>query len=143
MVKVAQLERIVEFPSELDAPWPYLQRNFGVDADAGNNTSNVLLNFNTKGERIYRINVGMSHLIRSSEKVFFQMFYDLEVVVSPTLHIDFLYIILILSGFPHLPRNGSLSPSLHLLFPQHLPPPPPHHQHASPRSLPGILRKSH
>lgn len=83
VVKVAQLEKVVEFPSELDAPWPYLQRNFGVDADAGNNTSNVLLNFNTRGERIYRINVGMSDLIRSSEEVFFQMFYDLEVVVSP------------------------------------------------------------
>lgn len=88
MVKVAQSEKIVEFPSELDAPWPYLQRNFGVDADAGNNTSNVLLNFNTRGERIYRINVGMSDLIRSSEEVFFQMFYDLEVVVGSNLHVN-------------------------------------------------------
>jgi hypothetical protein len=82
VVRVAQLEKIVEFPAELDAPWAYLQRHFGVDADAGNNTSNVLLNFNTRGERIYRINVGMSDVIKTSEEVFFQMFYDLEVVVS-------------------------------------------------------------
>ncbi|KAM3069617.1 hypothetical protein ACMFMF_008830 [Clarireedia jacksonii] len=83
VVRVAQLEKIVEFPPELDVPWAYLQRNFGVDADAGNNTSNVLLNFNTRGERIYRINVGMSDVIRTSEEVFFQMFYDLEVVAFP------------------------------------------------------------
>ncbi|PQE23419.1 Indoleamine 23-dioxygenase protein [Rutstroemia sp. NJR-2017a BBW] len=83
VVRVAQVEKIVEFPAELDAPWAYLQRNFGVDADAGNNTSNVLLNFNTRGERIYRINVGMSEVIKTSEEVFFQMFYDLEVVAFP------------------------------------------------------------
>lgn len=62
-------------------PWPYLQRKFGVTADSGNNTANVLHNFNEKGERVYKINVGMSDLIRSSEEVFFRMFYDLEVLV--------------------------------------------------------------
>ncbi|CAD6440169.1 407eb133-dff1-43af-a450-16cd04a5ef6e [Sclerotinia trifoliorum] len=118
VVKVAQLEKIVEFPSELDAPWPYLQRNFGVNADAGNNTSNVLLNFNTRGERIYRINVGMSDLIRSSEEVFFQMFYDLEVVAFPIYHEMVLSIIAYASSSPNtcLPHLHTINARLRDLF---------------------------
>lgn len=82
VVKVAQCEKIVDFPPELDGPWPYLQRMFGCDADAGNNTANVVHNFDSRGNRVYRINVGMSDLIRSSEDVFFKVFHDLEVNVS-------------------------------------------------------------
>lgn len=52
-----------------------------MTADSGNNTANVLHNFNEKGERVYKINVGTSELIRSSEEVFFRMFYNLEVLV--------------------------------------------------------------
>lgn len=82
VVKVAQSETVVIFPEELDTPWPYLQRNFGVTAESGNNTANVLLNFDERGERVYKINVGMSELIRSSEEVFFRMFFTLEVLVG-------------------------------------------------------------
>ena len=78
---MAQEETIVDFPPALNAPWPYLQRKFGVTAASGNNTANVLHNFNERGERVYRINVGMSDLIRSSEEAFFRMFYNLEVLV--------------------------------------------------------------
>lgn len=39
VVKVAQAEKIVDFPQELDAPWPFFQRNFGVTADSGNKYS--------------------------------------------------------------------------------------------------------
>ncbi|ESZ96147.1 hypothetical protein SBOR_3477 [Sclerotinia borealis F-4128] len=125
VVKVAQLEKIVEFPSELDAPWPYLQRNFGVDADAGNNTSNVLLNFNTRGERIYRINVGMSDLIKSSEEVFFQMFYDLEVVAFPIYHSMVLSILTYTSSspatcLPHLRTINARVRDLFLVFYENL-----------------------
>ena len=81
---MAQEEKIIDFPPELDVPWPYLQRNFGMTAESGNNTANVLLNFNERSERVYKINVGMSDLIQSSEDVFFRMFYDLEVLVSIT-----------------------------------------------------------
>ena len=72
----------MNFPLELDVPWPYLQRTFGVTADSGNVTSNMLHNINEKGERVYKINVGMSDLIQSSEEVFARMFYDVEVMVS-------------------------------------------------------------
>ena len=81
VVKAAQTEKVIDFPPELEAPWAYLQRNFGVTAESGNNTANVLLNFNERAERVYKINVGMSDLIRSSEEVFFRMFYDVEVLV--------------------------------------------------------------
>ena len=83
VVKVAQDESVVEMPFELDIPWPYLQRKFGVDADSGNNTANVLLNFNERGERIYRINVRLEEDIQRAEDKFFWLFYDVEVKVSP------------------------------------------------------------
>ncbi|KAH6639607.1 hypothetical protein C7974DRAFT_135175 [Boeremia exigua] len=83
VVKVAQAETVIEFPPELDAPWSYLQRSFGVTAMSGNNTSNVLLNFDERGERVFRINVRMSKLIQSSEEAFFQMFYDVELAATP------------------------------------------------------------
>jgi hypothetical protein len=81
-VRVAQAEKIIEFPPELDAPWPYLQRSFGVTSMSGNNTSNVLLNFNERGERVFKINVLMSELIQSSEESFFRMFHTVEVAVG-------------------------------------------------------------
>ena len=80
-MKVAQLEKVVDFPHELDVPWPYLQRKFGVTADSGNNTANVLHNFDEEGQRVYKINVGLSESIRSSEETFFRMFYDVEIMV--------------------------------------------------------------
>ncbi|MCJ1266909.1 hypothetical protein MMC22_006794 [Lobaria immixta] len=83
VVKVAQVEKVVDFPQELDAPWPFLQRNFGLASESGNNTANVLHSFNEKSERVYKINVGMSDLIRSSEEAFFRMFYNLEILAFP------------------------------------------------------------
>lgn len=83
-MKIAQEELVVELPPELDIPWLYLQRKFGVDADSGNNTANVLLNFNERGERIYRINVRLDETIQRSEDKFFWLFYDVEVKVSPS-----------------------------------------------------------
>lgn len=81
-VKVAQEERIIDFPSELELPWASLQRKFGVDSDSGSNTSNVLHNYNEKGERAYKINVDVSDLVTSTEDAFFRIFYDVEVMVS-------------------------------------------------------------
>ncbi|KAH8782992.1 hypothetical protein F5883DRAFT_404454 [Diaporthe sp. PMI_573] len=86
VVKVAQDESVVEMPFELDIPWPYLQRKFGVDADSGNNTANVLLNFNERGERIYRINVRLEEDIQRAEDKFFWLFYDVEVKALPIYH---------------------------------------------------------
>lgn len=71
-----------------------------MTAESGNNTANVLHNFNEKGERIYKINVGMSDLIQSSEETFFRMFYDLEILVRiDTLDFAFLFLT-IFKAFP-------------------------------------------
>ncbi|KAI3336198.1 hypothetical protein F4824DRAFT_509968 [Ustulina deusta] len=86
VVKEAQNEMVLDFPAELDAPWPYLQRHFGVTAESGNNTANVLLNFDENGDRVYKINTKMSELIRSAEEVFFRMFLDVEVLAFPIYH---------------------------------------------------------
>ncbi|KAI1906164.1 hypothetical protein LOZ61_006806 [Ophidiomyces ophidiicola] len=83
VVRVAQLETVIDFPPELDIPWPFFQRHFGVSAESGNNTSNVLLNFDERGERVYKINVGLSNTIQSSEEAFFRMFYHLEILAFP------------------------------------------------------------
>ncbi|KAK8139035.1 hypothetical protein PG984_002415 [Apiospora sp. TS-2023a] len=77
VVKAAQREKTLELP------WPYLQRHFGCRAEAGNLTSNIVHNFDEKGELVYKINVGMSDLIQSSEDTFFRMLYDLEVQAFP------------------------------------------------------------
>lgn len=82
VVKIAQLETIVDFPPELDIPWPYLQQMFGIEADSGNITANVLHNYDMNGERVYKINVSMSKPIRDAEDVFFRVFYDIEELVS-------------------------------------------------------------
>ena len=87
VVKVAQREKIIDFPPELVAPWPFLQRNFGVTAESGNLTSNVLLNFDEWGNRVYKTNVGRSDQIMSAEDTFFRMMYTLEQRVSHPSHI--------------------------------------------------------
>ena len=66
IVKIAQLEKIVEFPIALDIPWAYLQRSYGVEAESGNVTANFLHNFNDKGETVYKINVGMPEAITTT-----------------------------------------------------------------------------
>ena len=101
MVKVAQEEKVIDLPPELDAPWPYLQRNSGVTAESGNSIANVSHNFNEWGERVYKINVGMSDLIQLSEDVFFRIFFDLEVQVRIRA-ISFSYLFLTFSGLPHI-----------------------------------------
>ncbi|POS77452.1 hypothetical protein DHEL01_v204158 [Diaporthe helianthi] len=79
VVKVAQEELTVDLPLELDIPWLYLQRTFGVEADVGNHTSNVLLNFDKRRERIFKVNVTLNEEIQRAEDSFFWLFYDVEV----------------------------------------------------------------
>ncbi|ETS87858.1 hypothetical protein PFICI_01686 [Pestalotiopsis fici W106-1] len=83
VVKVAQEELVVDLPPELEIPWPYLQRHFGVDADSGNNTANVLMNFTASGERVFKINVGLNETVTRSEDIFFHVFYEVEVKAVP------------------------------------------------------------
>jgi hypothetical protein len=85
VVKVAQLEKVVDMPPELSVPWPYLQRYYGVASDSGNHTSNVLMNFNPRGERVFHFNNSLSPLIQSAEEGFFRLLYNIDVMVSLNL----------------------------------------------------------
>ncbi|KAJ2986820.1 hypothetical protein NUW58_g4850 [Xylaria curta] len=78
VVKVAQLEKIVDFPPELSVPWPYLQRYYGFTSDSGNHTSNVLMNFNTRGERILKFSDSLYPPVRLAEEGFFRLLYDID-----------------------------------------------------------------
>ncbi|KAI1754197.1 hypothetical protein F4782DRAFT_493595 [Xylaria castorea] len=80
VVKVAQLEKVVDFPPELSVLWPYLQRYYGFTSDGGNHTSNVLMNFNSRGERIFKFNNSRYPLIQSAEEGFFRLLYDIDVM---------------------------------------------------------------
>ncbi|KAI1179286.1 hypothetical protein F4777DRAFT_586257 [Nemania sp. FL0916] len=80
VVKVAQMEKVVDFPPELSIPWAYLQRYYGFTSESGNHTSNVLMNFNPRGERMFRFNDSLSPPIQSSEEGFFRLLYDTDVL---------------------------------------------------------------
>ncbi|KAF2109444.1 hypothetical protein BDV96DRAFT_502674 [Lophiotrema nucula] len=86
VVQVAQLETEVKLPVELTEPWAYLQRHFGCVSESGNNTSNLVLNFDTEGRHIYKINTGMSPRILSGEEAFARIFHEVEVLGVPVYH---------------------------------------------------------
>ncbi|KAI0381402.1 hypothetical protein F5Y04DRAFT_280934 [Hypomontagnella monticulosa] len=86
VVRAAQLEKVVDLPIELEDTWTYLQRHFGCQSQSGNNTSNLVLNFDTNGQHIYKINTGMSDLVTSGEEAFGRIFYDVETLGLPIYH---------------------------------------------------------
>ncbi|KAJ5986382.1 hypothetical protein N7451_010747 [Penicillium sp. IBT 35674x] len=67
VVKVAQGEKLIDFPPELDLPWHFIQRRYNIKSQGGNVTSNYLCNFGTEGQIVYEINSGMPENIRSAE----------------------------------------------------------------------------
>lgn len=82
MVKIAQMDKTISFPPELDIPWTHLQQKFGLTSDGGNLTSNMLYNVNQQGKVVYEINGVMSDVIRQSEQNFANTFRITEVHVS-------------------------------------------------------------
>ncbi|KAI9150537.1 Methyltransferase gedG [Paramyrothecium foliicola] len=83
IVRVAQIETKLDIPQELDVPWQYLQKHFGCAAESGNNTANVLHNFDGGGQMRFRISIGVSEQISSTESSFFSIFHNIEVKAGP------------------------------------------------------------
>lgn len=83
VVRVAQLEKVVDLPLELSLPWNHLQRHFGCRSSAGNNSSNLVLNFDVHENHIFQINTGLSHSIISAEEAFARIFRDVEIQGVP------------------------------------------------------------
>ncbi|KAH7318230.1 hypothetical protein B0I35DRAFT_237799 [Stachybotrys elegans] len=86
VVKVAQLETIVELPLELVEPWAYLQRHFGCRSDSGNITSNMTLNFDSNEEYVHRINANLNKTIMDSEEAFSRIMREVENLGLPMYH---------------------------------------------------------
>ncbi|KFA81405.1 hypothetical protein S40288_11738 [Stachybotrys chartarum IBT 40288] len=80
VVKVAQLEKTIPLPNELEMPWLWLQEHFGCSSPSGNITSNLLLNFDLTGRYVYRINTGVSQVVTSAEDAFARIFYQVEML---------------------------------------------------------------
>ncbi|ESZ97408.1 hypothetical protein SBOR_2236 [Sclerotinia borealis F-4128] len=87
IVKLAQAERVVDFPGCLDLAWPYLQRRYGVTSPGGNVASNYLCNFDENHQIVYPINPGMDDLIQSAEYHFGHVFPHIEREALPIYHL--------------------------------------------------------
>lgn len=83
VVRVAQLEKAVDLPPELIRPWDHLQHHFGCASESGNNTSNLVLNFDEHESHVFEINTGLSRSIISAEEAFARIFRDVEVQGVP------------------------------------------------------------
>ncbi|PQE26176.1 Indoleamine 23-dioxygenase protein [Rutstroemia sp. NJR-2017a BBW] len=87
IVKLAQEEQVVDIPEELNVPWEYLKRRYGVTSQGGNVTSNYLCNFDTKAQIVYPINPGKSDLIQLAEYHFGHVFPAMEELALPIYHL--------------------------------------------------------
>jgi hypothetical protein len=83
-VRVAQLETEIDFPPALIETWVALQKHFGCSSEAGNNISSLILNFDMDENYVYRINVGLSEKVMSSEEAFSRVFHEIESTVRCT-----------------------------------------------------------
>lgn len=81
MVKVAQEEMQLRLPVELDMPWSYIQRRFGITSPSGNIMANAVCNLDSHGQIVYPVNKGMSEAVRRTEVVWCRIFYDAELMV--------------------------------------------------------------
>lgn len=78
IVKVAQEEKFVDLPSELDVPWTFLRRRYGIESLGGGLMSNFFCNFDTNKRLVYQVNAGMPEPIPSAEYAFATSFNGLE-----------------------------------------------------------------
>ncbi|KAL2867572.1 uncharacterized protein BJX67DRAFT_371908 [Aspergillus lucknowensis] len=83
VVKVAQEEKQLQFPVELDMPWLYIQRRFDITSPSGNIMANTVCNLDLSGQVVYPVNEGMSDAVRSTELAWSRIFYDSEVLAIP------------------------------------------------------------
>lgn len=81
VVKVAQEEKIIDFPEELNLPWPFICRRYGVTSKGGNVMTNYFCNFDEQERIVYEINGALSDLIRTAEYNFSHIFVVVERLV--------------------------------------------------------------
>jgi hypothetical protein len=81
VVKVAQKEKFIDLPPELELPWSFLRRHYGITSQGGNVTSNYFYNFDARENIVYQINCCNTETIRSAEYHFAHMFPVMEKLV--------------------------------------------------------------
>ncbi|KAL4784551.1 hypothetical protein BJX76DRAFT_356907 [Aspergillus varians] len=86
VVRVVQEEKIIDFPPELDMPWPFICRRYGVTSMGGNVMANYFCNFDDQERIVYQINCGLSDVIRTAEYNFAHMFVVIERLSLPIYH---------------------------------------------------------
>ncbi|KAJ3491149.1 hypothetical protein NLG97_g5651 [Lecanicillium saksenae] len=82
VVAAAQREQLINFPPELDLPWPYISRRYGVTSLGGNMMSNYFYNV-CKGNVVYEINRKKDAHIRQAEYEFANIFATIELKAIP------------------------------------------------------------
>lgn len=80
-MRVAQLEKVIDLPPELDAFWDQMQAQFGLVSDGGNLMSNIVLNHDLEGRMVLKANTGLSEIITRSEEDFSSIFFQCELQV--------------------------------------------------------------
>lgn len=78
IVRVAQKEKCLTFPVELDIPWAFACRRYGVESQGGNMMSNFYCNLDVGRRIVYRVNSAMPEPIPSAEYRFVNSFNDTE-----------------------------------------------------------------
>ncbi|KAL4956385.1 hypothetical protein BDW69DRAFT_203246 [Aspergillus filifer] len=83
VVRVAQEEKIIDFPDELVLPWEYISRRYGTTSQGGNLMTNYFCNFNAQNQIVYQINSGLRTEIQQAEYEFSYMLVRIERVALP------------------------------------------------------------
>ena len=90
VVRVAQNEKFLAFPPELDLAWSFIQKHLDITSPSGNIVANIICNFDAQGKLAYRVNEGMSDAVLQTELAWCRLFTDSESLVSlqPSLALD-------------------------------------------------------
>ncbi|KAJ3493701.1 hypothetical protein NLG97_g4565 [Lecanicillium saksenae] len=83
VVRVAQNEKQLAFPSELDLAWSFIQRHLDITSPSGNIMANIICNFNSHGSLTYLVNEGMSDAVLRTELAWCKLFTDSETLAAP------------------------------------------------------------
>ncbi|EKV12269.1 hypothetical protein PDIG_45940 [Penicillium digitatum PHI26] len=87
IVEVAQQEKIIDFPPELDLPWDFIRQKYGITSLGGNVTSNFFCNLDRDRNKIeYAINGSMPEPIPSAEYYLIYAFTEPERKALPVYY---------------------------------------------------------
>ncbi|RJE25565.1 hypothetical protein PHISCL_02105 [Aspergillus sclerotialis] len=78
VVKCAQEEKIIDFPSELEIPWAFVCRRYGIKSQGGSIMSNFCCNIDEEGRLVYQVNGSMPKKVSSAEHNFVFSFTETE-----------------------------------------------------------------